>query len=102
MSKKLIGSFYFEKKENGDLVGQFTNNCTEKILSEKSTFISNEVDGTQNYTTEWKDPEECKANLFIKQHGNKFMFEWEMESKILYKGEAFLKDKIYVGHYTGE
>ena len=63
MLKNLIGSFYFEKKDNGDLEGQFTNNCTKNILLQKSTFISNEVNGNQIFTTEWKDSEECKANL---------------------------------------
>ena len=101
MSEKLIGSFYFEKKENGDLVGQFTNNCTKEILCETSTF-TNEVGGNQIFTTKWKDPEDCEADLFINRDGEKFKFVWKMKGKIEYKGEAFLKDKIYVGHYTGE
>ena len=100
------GSFYFKLTDNGNLVGEFTNNHTDLIATESGNrlTIENTFDG--EYLTSWRENNRTlSAELTIESVANntnqlKYMLTWRRNVTTIFSGEGFLVDGILIGHYT--
>jgi hypothetical protein len=100
MNEKLTGTFYFKQTTSRNLIGEFTNNESEGILTETATptpSSTNEYEG--NYDSVWLDTELHHADLSINKTGNKFKLKWSETGKPSYEGEGMLVDNILIGYY---
>ena len=103
----LIGRFYFKQTENGNLIGEFSNNFTDENITEcaniKSTYDKkNKFIG--NYQTTWIENNAKLLNLKIEYRTeNKEIFKltWTnpKSDEIIFYGEGFIVDKILIGDY---
>lgn len=99
MSKVFTGSFYFDRTVNGNLIGEFSNNETEFIMTESA--ITKTINSTFEglYTSTWYDDEQQKATLEITKIGFKYKLNWTEPGKQEYEGEGFLTADKLVGFY---
>jgi hypothetical protein len=102
---KLIGHFYFKITDNGNLIGEFSNNQTDSIYTESADSINTIKKDKNNYIGEycstWREGEHSHfANLKISHGSNEriFILEWTSE-KDNYKGKGMLCDNILIGDY---
>lgn len=104
--KKLIGSFYFKKTNDFNLIGEFANNALDIIrITTESANKSERVDGfVGNYLSVWHDATTHTANLtinfkFADVH-NIYALKWEEDGQTTYEGEGFLlDDNTLIGFY---
>ena len=99
MSKKLIGTFYFKRTLHGNIIGEFTNNDSSKIMTESATPKSSTIDFEGEYNSNWFDITTHSADLNIEKNGNKFKINWTELHNPSYEGEAILVDDLLVGYY---
>ena len=97
--EKLIGVFYFERTENGNLIGEFSNNKSDKIMAESAMkeTPSESLDGV--YKSTWFDDDFCDADLTISNTGKKFELRWKVKGNEIYRGEGFLTKNKLIGWY---
>ena len=97
--QKLIGVFYFERTENGNLIGEFSNNKSDKIMAESAMkeTPSESLDGV--YKSAWFDDDFGGADLTITKKRNKFILSWTTPEKKIYSGEGFLTNNKLIGWY---
>lgn len=105
MGNTLIGSFYFKKTNNGNLVGEFANNSSEAITTESANELALTKTFIGNYDSTWHDNSTHFAKLYIhlreKDNDRIFALDWEENGVQTYKGEGFLLDKeTLIGFYT--
>jgi hypothetical protein len=118
MAKKVNGRFYFKKTDNGNLIGEFSNNQDDNIYTESADLIKScankecancKYHGT--YHSSWQ--EECEA-LFAeleispkKGSAQLFTLEWfrkdssDSHKELIFVGEGMLCDGILFGDYHG-
>jgi hypothetical protein len=110
---KLIGRFYFKKTQNGNLVGEYSNNGMMAVDSECSNIDDTKIDDSDielpdlfngNYISVWHDGKETKeARLNIKpKHGTTgiYSLKWTaLNNTIVFWGEGMIVDGILIGDY---
>lgn len=103
----IIGTFYFKKTTNGNLVGEYTNNKTNYLSVECAQITSSEkknlFEGT--YRTTWiegEKPESATLKISLQNISvQKYDLTWKSNSDItLFKGQGFIMDEILLGTYT--
>lgn len=97
--KRFIGTFYFEKTINGNLIGEFTNNDSDIVIPECAQITNhpNEFEGI--YLSCWYDIDLCQAELEIIKMINKFKVKWTTTKGDDFIGEGFLTGKKLIGYY---
>lgn len=106
MPINLLGKFYFKKTTNGNLLGEFSNNIDNIILTESADLDQDDSESyLGDYNSTWQqNGKPCFANLKISQKPgirNKiFILNWKVKGGILiFKGEGMLCDNILIGDY---
>ena len=97
--KKLIGTFYFKQTIYGNLIGEFTNNTSEEILTETASLEGKNKDFEGTYNSIWFDVELHQSTLSITKKLNKYLLKWTESGKSQYEGEGILVDSILIGFY---
>ena len=100
MDSIFIGSFYFDKTVNGNLIGEFSNNETDFIMTESAMTKINKPTFEGTYTSTWYDVDLNKATLEITKIGCKYKLDWTEPGKQGYEGEGFLTGDKLIGFYT--
>jgi hypothetical protein len=100
---KILGQFYFKRSTNGNLLGEFTNNESEKITAESANLIGSSTNFTGTYKSTWQhEKEACFATLtieFMNEQKTQYLLKWASNDGFNYWGEGFLVDNILIGHY---
>ena len=115
---KLIGRFFFKKTDNGNLIGEFSNNPGSGISTESADLIPDSAilkenadlkEGYANggfvgeYNSTWQEdgkPHFAKLKIFIKTGSHKlFTLEWHRGKQLIFEGEGMLCDGILIGDY---
>lgn len=104
MNEKLIGSFYFKKTVNGNLIGEFTNNLNTIINTESSDMIESNQGFIGTYNSTWHDTDIHLAELNISHkvgtNNRIFTVNWIEKGIQIYDGEGFLFDAAtLIGFY---
>jgi len=113
--QQLLGRFFFKKTDNGNLIGEFSNNLDAIIHTESADLIKGceEKDnecvychyhGTYNSTwQEGGEPhfKELKISKNTGKFGSNKLFslEWSDKNVPVYVGEGMLCDGILIGDY---
>lgn len=105
LSNHLIGRFYFKRTQNGNLIGEFSNNHSLRNSTE-SADLTDRVDGfVGQYNTTWQEnrkPIFAKLSITYKvDSGNSiYQLKWTDDKGIpIYIGEGFLFDGVLIGDY---
>ena len=105
LSQQIIGRFYFKRTQNGNLIGEFSNNVILRTLTESADIID-PLDGFRGkYHTTWQeDGDSIFANLtigFKDGTGNSiYQLSWTTkDGTLMFLGEGFLVDGILIGDY---
>ncbi len=115
IENQLIGSFYFRRTPNGNLIGEFTNFRTPIIITESANLAQNEdVENDDvligheflgKYNCSWRQNNDVfRLTLEIRRVPNanqKFELEWTNESgDIEYSGQGFMAEDLLAGFYV--
>ena len=105
--EELIGCFYFKQTNNGNLIGEFSNNKNPGIYTESSDLIGSTGDYLGKYHSSWQEDGISQfADLAISQKpktNNKiFILKWSRKGIPIFKGEGMLCDNILIGDYQEE
>ena len=109
--EKLIGRFYFKCTNNGNLIGEFSNNISSGIYSESADLNVTDKKGEDpfigNYISTWRENGRPKsANLLIEYkldtNSQIYSLTWKLKGNINYFGEGMLCDNILIGDYRQE
>ena len=99
MNNHFTGSFYFDKTVNGNLIGEFSNNGSDSIMTESATAKSNGSNFEGGYISTWFDIDLTMADLTITKKGKKYLLEWTNTGKEDFTGEGFLSGDKLIGFY---
>lgn len=107
----IIGSFYFQLTQNGNLLGEFINHTSPRVATESAMRTENntnpldEFRGTYNST--WFDGQgrNMVLNIFTKGVGftNIVRLRWsDANDRTVFVGEGFLANNMLVGVYADQ
>ena len=107
---KLYGRFFFLKTDNGNLIGEFSNNLGTVVSTESSDFTEPCADiecsncrycGT--YHSTWQeDGAALFAELKISKKAGTdklFSLKWRRNTKLIFLGEGMLFNGMLIGDY---
>ena len=99
----MIGRFYFTRTENGNLIGEFSNNRSESIQTESAETTAQTVNYIGTYRSTWNDGTAIEAELTIEIKPNTnnqiFTLIWRIGNDIAFWGEGMLCRQILIGDY---
>ena len=100
----IIGNFYFQQTENGNLLGEYTNTSIKKIYTEFAIPITNfEIPFIGKFNSTWFEEDNLliiSSILEIEKISNfKYDLKWKNDNKIIFIGEGFVKDNMLIGFY---
>ena len=103
----LIGRFYFKKTQNGNLIGEFSNNKIDFILTESADIQNGKIstDFIGIYNTTWQqNGQNFFAILIISNKQNTshkiYEVEWnDTSGKPIFFGQGFIVNDILIGDY---
>ena len=103
MANELIGRFYLKKTNNGNLLGEFSNNESNKIFSESADSVDESCCFIGDYNSTWQEDglyHFAKLTIAFRPETNKkiFTLKWVEGSKT-FIGEGMLCDNILIGDY---
>jgi hypothetical protein len=104
MSTKLIGRFYFKRTDNGNLIGEFSNNTSVRNAGESAEVICSSDKFIGEFHSTWyEDGLPCLAKLKIDfkpgTNNTIYSLRWEVTDGEGYWGEGILCDGILIGDY---
>ncbi len=111
IENQLIGSFYFRRTPNGNLIGEFTNFRTPIIMTESADLVQNQdiendvligYEFLGEYNCSWRQGDSVfQLTLKIKRLADsKFTLEWRNNTKIEYSGQGFIAEDLLAGFYV--
>jgi hypothetical protein len=63
---KIFGRFYFRQTRNGNLLGEFSNNASNRNFTESANILSEfQTEFVGNYVTTWNENEPTSLDLVI-------------------------------------
>lgn len=102
----VLGSFYFRRTTNGNLIGEYTNNAAERVVTESADLIGEQNESfVGDYRSTWFDGEGRTMTLEIRLKNinlNIFRLRWSDRNKNHFVGEAFLNNDMLIGVYCDE
>ena len=95
---KAKGRFYYKQTTNGNLLGEFSNNKSDRNYTESANILSGFLsEYIGNYTATWNEiePTSLDLSIIIKPSTNGiFTLVWSQNGKSVFSGEAFIVDNI--------
>ena len=99
----VIGRFYYKQTRNGNLIGEFSNNKSERNYTESANILSGFfAEFIGNYTATWNENAPTSLDLIITNKPSTngiFTLTWSENGKAIFKGEGFIVDNILIGDY---
>jgi len=99
----VLGSFYFQLTNNGNLLGEYMNNKSTRVTTESADFIGEFHDSfIGDYQTTWFDGTGQNMLLSIRlknENRNIFRLDWRIGNIIHFVGEGFLSNDQLIGTY---
>lgn len=116
----ILGRFYFKQTQNGNLLGEFSNQTSHENRTESADFLNFSIERENNvrtlflpnttpaflgtYNTTWFEGTAIANHLriFPKNEDNNFilLLEWTNASTgFVFRGEGFIVDGILIGNY---
>lgn len=113
---EIIGRFYFKLTENGNLLGEYSNNKSERCDVEAARRTSEIPVASESttglgfigeYSSVWTEGENVVefATLEIKKDLKKpetFSLSWKKDRQSRFSGQGMLVDGILIGDYQSE
>ena len=104
---EIFGSFYLTITVNGNLLGEFVNNFSNRIVTESANRQINSTTFEGAYESTWNDGDNHLATLTIAIKPNTdtgiYIVRWEEDNHIIYQGEGFLlHNDTLIGFYTNQ
>ncbi len=105
VSNNLIGRFYFKKTQNGNLLGEFSNNRSLSNSTESADVIISIENFVGEFISTWHQDGEAIFTKLIIEHkpntGNSmFLLKWVSQNgNLMFLGEGFLFDGVLIGDY---
>ena len=102
---KIAGRFFFKKTDNGNLIGEFSNNDPSSKISTESADLQPEIHNSGfigTFHSTWQEAgKPFFAVLTISQKTNSKLFtlEWNRNNEPIFKGEGMLVDGVLIGDY---
>ena len=101
---KIIGTFYFKKTINGNIIGEYTNNKMESLSVECAQQIIEKSDLFEGiYKSTWIEGEKSESSSLeiTLQSKSKYELIWKSNSNaVLFRGNGFVVDKMLIGTYS--
>ena len=100
----IIGQFYLKKTENGNLVGEFSNNLSDGVYSMSGDLLD-EGDGfIGTYRVTWREKNEAIFTYleisYLYDNNKLFKLIWKDNKKReLFEGEGMLCSDLLLGNY---
>lgn len=102
----IIGRFYFRQTNNGNLLGEFSNNVMSGNSTESADRIpgSLEINFIGNYNSTWfgHEAQFLHLNISPKRGTNETIFSliWtDSNGNPNFRGEGFISDNLLIGNY---
>jgi len=102
MSKGILGTFYFKLTSSNNLLGEFTNNKSQEIMTETANPIGPTTSFIGSYNSVWFDIDLQRAVLDISFENLKYKLKWTEINNLDYEGEGMLVDNILIGYYKSK
>ncbi len=98
------GWFYLKKTATGNLIGEFSNNSLNHVVTECCNLVSCHQDSfIGTYHSVWSENSlSDRFNLTIELKSNSssiYELIWQKGTSIVYQGEGFIVDGILIGRY---
>ena len=111
--KKVIGRFYFKLSENGNLLGEYSNEGSTECdveAAKRIPAVTSEATPVNlfegEYTSTWTEGKEVvSATLKITRRSNAvgiFSVIWCKGGRDLFTGGAMMVDRILIGNYESK
>lgn len=97
----LLGRFYFKQTSNGHLIGEFSNDQSNAVMTESADLVERK-EGKFNgvYRSTWQENGVvCSATLTISQPTNRSVFRLAWVGATNFKGGGMLCDDTLIGDY---
>lgn len=105
ISNHIIGRFYFKRTQNGNLIGEFSNNHILRNSTESADLIYSSDNFVGQYNSNWQENGEAVfAKLYIDfklgSRDSIYQLKWTHSTgEPMYIGEGFLFDGVLIGDY---
>lgn len=101
------GWFYLKKTTTGNLIGEFSNNDLNIVLTECANLINSEANSfIGEYNSVWSESntsDRYRLKIYLKSNSSSiYKLEWRNENNnntLVYQGEGFLVDGFLIGRY---
>lgn len=100
---KVNGCFYFKRTQQGNLLGEFSNNTIQRTYTESADLISNNdsKDYVGEYISTWQEGNKAIVSLLeISKVGTIYSLVWKLDSSPHFFGKGFLLDDVLIGNYN--
>ena len=104
MTNNLIGRFYFKQTDNGNLIGEFSNNKNIGVYTESADLMNSSGNYLGKFHSTWQEngkPEFAvlKISQKPKTKGKIFTLTWSTKGKTIFIGEGMMCDNNLIGDY---
>ena len=101
----ILGRFYFKQTQQGNLIGEYSNQNSKEVWSESANKDKDNPNEPfiGKYTSTWGESDSAKlCELTIEPKRNTtgiFSLSWIKGKEPIFKGEGFIADNILIGDY---
>lgn len=101
----ILGRFYFRQTQNGNLLGEFSNQRSHENRTESADLITSVTEAfIGDYNATWFEGGAITNHLriFPKPNSNNqiLLLEWtDANNRFVFRGEGFIVDGILIGNY---
>jgi len=99
----VLGSFYFQLTNNGNLLGEYINNGLDSPMTESADFVGSILadNFVGTYRSTWLENGNTESVILrIDNKGNNiFSLVWEDNNRPKFVGKGFLNNGILIGMY---
>lgn len=103
------GWFYLKKTATGNLIGEFSNNNLDHVVTECANLINRESNSyIGEYNSVWSESnvsDRYRLKIYLKSNSSSiYKLEWlndnsSNKTKLVYEGEGFIADGFLIGRY---
>jgi hypothetical protein len=100
----IIGQFYLKKTDNGNIIGEFSNNLSDGVYSMSGDLLNGESGFTGAYRVTWREKNEAIFSYleisYLYENNKLFKLIWkDNKKKDIFEGEGMLSDNLLIGNY---
>ena len=100
----IIGQYYLKKTDNGNIVGEFSNNLSDGVYSMSGDLLEGGEQFIGTYRVTWREKNEAIFTYleisYLYDNNKLFKLVWKDNKKReLFEGEGMLCDDLLIGNY---